>query len=104
MRMGMIFEASLAHHPHPHHFFLSLSFSTIAQANAIYESRYLLGTSLARPCIARRMVEIAQAEGAKFVAHGATGKGNDQARPPSTRTPRRLHLKPPFLSYSDVLK
>lgn len=45
------------------------------QANAIYESRYLLGTSLARPCIARRQVQIAAAEGAQFVSHGATGKG-----------------------------
>lgn len=44
------------------------------QANAVYEDRYLLGTSLARPCIARRQVEIARAEGAQFVSHGATGK------------------------------
>uniref|UniRef100_A0A7S1EQF7 Argininosuccinate synthase n=1 Tax=Timspurckia oligopyrenoides TaxID=708627 RepID=A0A7S1EQF7_9RHOD len=50
------------------------------KANAIYESRYLLGTSLARPCIAKRQIEIANAEGAEFVAHGATGKGNDQVR------------------------
>jgi argininosuccinate synthase len=50
------------------------------KANAIYESRYLLGTSLARPCIAKRQVEIAEKEGASFVAHGATGKGNDQVR------------------------
>jgi argininosuccinate synthase len=50
------------------------------QANAIYESRYLLGTSLARPCIARRQVQIAIQEGAGFVSHGATGKGNDQVR------------------------
>lgn len=50
------------------------------QANAIYENRYLLGTSLARPCIARRQVQIAVREGAQFVAHGATGKGNDQVR------------------------
>lgn len=50
------------------------------QANAIYESRYLLGTSLARPCIARRQVEIALRENAQFVSHGATGKGNDQVR------------------------
>jgi len=50
------------------------------KANAIYESRYLLGTSLARPVIAKKQVEIAQAEGAKYVAHGATGKGNDQVR------------------------
>ncbi|KAK7896010.1 hypothetical protein WMY93_021335, partial [Mugilogobius chulae] len=50
------------------------------QANAVYEDRYLLGTSVARPCIARRQVEIARKEGAKFVSHGATGKGNDQIR------------------------
>lgn len=50
------------------------------QANAIYESRYLLGTSLARPCIARRQIEIALKEEAQFVSHGATGKGNDQVR------------------------
>lgn len=49
-------------------------------ANAIYEGRYLLGTSLARPIIAKRQIEIAQAEGADFVSHGATGKGNDQVR------------------------
>ncbi len=48
--------------------------------NAMYESRYLLGTSLARPLIAKKQVEIAQKEGAKYVAHGATGKGNDQVR------------------------
>eukprot|EP00611_Tribonema_gayanum_P023111 TRINITY_DN4801_c1_g1_i1.p1 TRINITY_DN4801_c1_g1~~TRINITY_DN4801_c1_g1_i1.p1 ORF type:complete len:446 (-),score=194.89 TRINITY_DN4801_c1_g1_i1:132-1418(-) len=50
------------------------------KANAIYESRYMLGTSIARPCIAKRQVEIARMEGAKYVAHGATGKGNDQVR------------------------
>ncbi|CEG38287.1 argininosuccinate synthase [Plasmopara halstedii] len=50
------------------------------KSNAIYESRYLLGTSLARPVIAKKQVEIAQAEGARYVAHGATGKGNDQVR------------------------
>mmetsp|Transcript_624 Transcript_624/g.2092 ORF Transcript_624/g.2092 Transcript_624/m.2092 type:complete len:432 (-) Transcript_624:729-2024(-) len=50
------------------------------QANALYESRYLLGTSLARPCIARRQIQIATQEDAQFVAHGATGKGNDQVR------------------------
>jgi argininosuccinate synthase len=48
--------------------------------NAIYENRYLLGTALARPVIARRQVEIALREGAAAVAHGATGKGNDQVR------------------------
>uniref|UniRef100_A0A7N8X0C0 Argininosuccinate synthase n=1 Tax=Mastacembelus armatus TaxID=205130 RepID=A0A7N8X0C0_9TELE len=51
-----------------------------AQANAVYEDRYLLGTAIARPCIARRQVEIARKEGAQFVSHGATGKGNDQIR------------------------
>lgn len=44
------------------------------QSSALYEDRYLLGTSLARPCIARKQVEIAQKEGAKYVSHGATGK------------------------------
>ena len=50
------------------------------RANAIYEGRYLLGTSLARPLIAKRQMEIAQIEGADTVSHGATGKGNDQVR------------------------
>ncbi|KAK6305291.1 hypothetical protein J4Q44_G00240710 [Coregonus suidteri] len=50
------------------------------QANAIYEDRYLLGTSVARPCIARRQIQIARQEGAQYVSHGATGKGNDQIR------------------------
>lgn len=50
------------------------------QANAIYEGQYFLGTSIARPLIAKRMVEIARAEGADAVGHGATGKGNDQVR------------------------
>ncbi|RME86487.1 MAG: argininosuccinate synthase, partial [Zetaproteobacteria bacterium] len=50
------------------------------RANAIYEGEYLLGTSIARPLIAKRMVEIAEAEGADALAHGATGKGNDQVR------------------------
>src|SRR6266436_4462463 len=53
---------------------------TAVKANALYEGVYLLGTSLARPVIARRQVEIAQREGADAVAHGATGKGNDQVR------------------------
>lgn len=48
--------------------------------NAVYEGRYLLGTSLARPIIAKGMVEVAEKVGAKFLAHGATGKGNDQVR------------------------
>src|SRR5436190_12631355 len=50
------------------------------QAGAIYEGQYLLGTSIARPLIARRMVEIARKEKADAIAHGATGKGNDQVR------------------------
>ncbi len=50
------------------------------RANAIYEGEYLLGTSIARPLIAKRMIEIAVAEGADAVSHGATGKGNDQVR------------------------
>ena len=49
-------------------------------AGAIYEGRYLLGTSLARPLIAKAQIEVAQKENAAFVAHGATGKGNDQIR------------------------
>ena len=50
------------------------------RANAIYEGQYLLGTSLARPLIAKRQMEIAKIEGADAVSHGATGKGNDQVR------------------------
>ena len=50
------------------------------QANAIYENKYLLGTSMARPVIAKRLVEIARKEGATAICHGATGKGNDQIR------------------------
>ncbi|SFJ59023.1 argininosuccinate synthase [Celeribacter neptunius] len=50
------------------------------RANALYEGEYLLGTSIARPLISKRLVEIAEATGADAVAHGATGKGNDQVR------------------------
>ena len=50
------------------------------QANAIYENKYLLGTSMARPVIAKRLVDIARKEGAVAICHGATGKGNDQIR------------------------
>ncbi|MCM3040905.1 argininosuccinate synthase [Paenibacillus motobuensis] len=50
------------------------------QSGALYEGQYLLGTSIARPLIAKRMVEIARKEGATAIAHGATGKGNDQVR------------------------
>ena len=52
----------------------------IFQAGAIYENQYFLGTSIARPLIAKRMVEIARAEKADAISHGATGKGNDQVR------------------------
>ena len=50
------------------------------RANALYEGEYLLGTSIARPLIAKRQIEIARSTGATAVAHGATGKGNDQVR------------------------
>jgi argininosuccinate synthase len=50
------------------------------KSNAIYEGRYLLGTSIARPCISKEMIRIAIEEGATYIAHGATGKGNDQVR------------------------
>ena len=50
------------------------------QAHAVYENKYLLGTSMARPLIAKRLVEIARKEGATAICHGATGKGNDQIR------------------------
>ncbi|MCM1307492.1 MAG: argininosuccinate synthase [Butyrivibrio sp.] len=50
------------------------------QAHAVYENKYLLGTSMARPVIAKRLVEIARKEGAAAICHGATGKGNDQIR------------------------
>ena len=50
------------------------------RCNTIYEGMYLLGTSIARPLIAKRQIEIAKFEGADAVAHGATGKGNDQVR------------------------
>ena len=54
-------------------------FPTI-QAGAVYENKYLLGTSFARPIIAKKLVEIAKAEGADAICHGCTGKGNDQVR------------------------
>lgn len=50
------------------------------KAEALYEGKYLLGTSLARPLMAKRLVEIAHAEGAEYICHGCTGKGNDQVR------------------------
>ena len=50
------------------------------RANAVYEGEYLLGTSIARPLIAKRLVEIARKTGADAISHGTTGKGNDQVR------------------------
>ncbi len=52
----------------------------VFKSQAVYEGRYLLGTSVARPLISKRQIEIAQAENAEYVSHGATGKGNDQVR------------------------
>jgi len=52
----------------------------VLKSGAKYEGKYLLGTSFARPLIAKRLVEIAEQEGAEYVAHGCTGKGNDQVR------------------------
>ncbi len=63
------------------------------KAGAIYEGKYLLGTSFARPIIAKRMVEIAEKEGATAIAHGATGKGNDQVRFELTVKALAPHLK-----------
>lgn len=63
------------------------------QAGAIYEGEYFLGTSIARPCIARGMVEAALKEGADAVAHGATGKGNDQVRFELSAAMLAPHLK-----------
>ncbi|MBI1388356.1 MAG: argininosuccinate synthase [bacterium] len=63
------------------------------QAGAIYERQYMLGTSIARPLIAKRQVEIALKEGADAVAHGATGKGNDQVRFELTFQALAPHLK-----------
>jgi argininosuccinate synthase len=63
------------------------------KADAIYEGKYLLGTSFARPIIAKRLVEIAEKEGAVAIAHGATGKGNDQVRFELTVKALAPHLK-----------
>ena len=60
-------------------FIENYTFPTL-KAGAVYEEKYLLGTSFARPIIAKKLVEIAKAEGADAIAHGATGKGNDQVR------------------------
>src|SRR5207249_1334779 len=63
------------------------------RANAVYEGAYLLGTSIARPLIARAQVEVASKEGADAVAHGATGKGNDQVRFELTYAALAPHLR-----------
>jgi argininosuccinate synthase len=63
------------------------------KASAVYEGKYLLGTSFARPCIAKRLVEIAEKEGATAICHGATGKGNDQVRFELTVKALAPHLK-----------
>ncbi len=63
------------------------------KAGAVYEGKYLLGTSHARPCIAKRIVEIAEAEGATAICHGCTGKGNDQVRFELTIKALAPHLK-----------
>lgn len=63
------------------------------KANAIYEDYYMLGTSIARPVIAKRLVEIAEKEGADAIAHGCTGKGNDQVRFEATVKALAPHLK-----------
>lgn len=60
--------------------FVSEYIFPMLRANAVYEGAYLLGTSIARPLIAKKQIEIAEREGADAVAHGATGKGNDQVR------------------------
>ena len=63
------------------------------KAQAVYEGKYLLGTSHARPCIAKRLVEIAEKEGAVAICHGCTGKGNDQVRFELTIKALAPHLK-----------
>ncbi len=63
------------------------------RVNAVYEGSYLLGTSIARPLIAKRQIEIAEKEGADAVAHGATGKGNDQVRFELTYYALKPHIK-----------
>ncbi len=60
--------------------FITEAIYPCVKANAVYEGKYLLGTSMARPIIAKRLVEIARKEGATAICHGATGKGNDQVR------------------------
>lgn len=60
--------------------FITTTIYAAIKAETKYEGRYLLGTALARPIIAKKLVEIAQKEGAKYICHGCTGKGNDQVR------------------------
>jgi len=83
---------------------------TALKANAVYEGVYLLGTSLARPLIAKRQIEIAHKEGARAVSHGATGKGNDQVRFELTYYALDPHIRViapwrewPFKSRSDLI-
>jgi len=83
---------------------------TALKANAVYEGVYLLGTSLARPLIAKKQIEIAQREGARAVSHGATGKGNDQVRFELTYYALDPHIRViapwrewPFKSRSDLI-
>jgi len=83
---------------------------TALKANAVYEGVYLLGTSLARPLIARKQIEIARKEGARAVSHGATGKGNDQVRFELTYYALDPHIRViapwrewPFKSRSDLI-
>jgi argininosuccinate synthase len=77
-------------------FVVNYIFPTV-KAGAIYEQDYLLGTSFARPIIAKRLVEIAHREGADAICHGCTGKGNDQVRLscPSRPSTRRSPSSPP---------
>ena len=63
------------------------------KAGAVYEDKYLLGTSFARPLIAKKLVEVAKKEGADAIAHGATGKGNDQVRFELTVKALAPHIK-----------
>jgi argininosuccinate synthase len=83
---------------------------TALKANAVYEGVYLMGTSLARPLIAKRQIEIAHKEGARAVSHGATGKGNDQVRFELTYYALDPHIRViapwrewPFKSRSDLI-
>jgi argininosuccinate synthase len=73
--------------------FVSEYIFPMLRANAVYEGSYLLGTSIARPLIAKRQIEIAEKEGADAVAHGATGKGNDQVRFELTYYALQPHIK-----------